>query len=108
MSGRCRRSRRSKKTRRCASSWSERWRRGGEARFRLLEAIRQYARGKLRASDEEAAVCDRHLEHFLRFAEEAEPHTKRAEQLVWFQRLEGEHDNLRAALDWAIRSGDSE
>jgi predicted ATPase/class 3 adenylate cyclase len=83
-------------------------REAAEARYRLLETIRQYARDKLLASGESERIRDRHLEHYLRFAEEAEPHLRTADQLAWLERLETEHDNLRAALAWSVESANAE
>jgi predicted ATPase/class 3 adenylate cyclase len=79
-----------------------------EGRYRLLETVQQYARDKLLASGEPERVRDRHLEYFVQFAEEAEPHLRGAEQLDWLDRVEREHDNLRIALAWALESGKSE
>jgi tetratricopeptide (TPR) repeat protein len=53
------------------------------------------------------STCDRHLAFFLKFAEEAEPKMRDAEQLIWLDRLEREHDNLRSALDWSLRNRES-
>ncbi len=72
-----------------------------EARYRLLETIRQYAREKLAASGESADVRQRHLSFFLQLAERAESQLQRSDQAAWFDRLDVEYDNLRAALDWA-------
>jgi predicted ATPase len=83
-------------------------REAAEARYRLLETIRQYARDKLLASGESERIRDRHLEHYLGFAEEAEPHLRTADQLAWLERLETEHDNLRGALAWSLESADAE
>jgi predicted ATPase/class 3 adenylate cyclase len=79
----------------------------GEIRYRLLETIRQYARGKLFDSEETPRVADRHLDYFLGFAEEAEQHLSGSEQLAWLDRLQNEHDNLRAAIEWS-RAGTAE
>ncbi|HEV2238076.1 MAG TPA: tetratricopeptide repeat protein [Ktedonobacterales bacterium] len=78
-----------------------------EGRFRLLETIRQYARDRLQEAGEAALIRDRHLTCYLRFAEEAEPRLRGHEQLVWLERVETEHDNLRAALAWALEGGTS-
>jgi non-specific serine/threonine protein kinase len=75
----------------------------GQARYRLLEPIRQYARDRLIASGEAGRLAARHLEHFLRLAEQAEPEIQGPQQAAWLDRLELEHDNLRAAFDWAVR-----
>jgi predicted ATPase/class 3 adenylate cyclase len=72
----------------------------GEARYWLLETVRQYARDRLLAGEEAMAVRHRHAEYFLQLAEWIEPQFRGPEQLVWSDRLEGEHDNLRAALTW--------
>jgi predicted ATPase/DNA-binding SARP family transcriptional activator len=79
-----------------------------EGRYRLLETIRQYARDKLLESGEGEYVRDRHLDFFLRFAEEVEPKLRSADQLAWLERVETEHDNLRTALAWSLESGKSE
>jgi predicted ATPase/class 3 adenylate cyclase len=73
----------------------------GEARYRLLETVRQYALERLQEEDGEVLLKSRHLEHFLTWAEQAEPKLHGPEQVMWLQRLEREHDNLRAALDWS-------
>jgi predicted ATPase/class 3 adenylate cyclase len=70
-------------------------------RYRLLETVRQYSRELLMASGESPAVCRRHLEWFVMLAEQAEPQLLGPSQAVWFDRLELEHDNLRAALEWS-------
>ena len=80
-------------------------RRTGE-RFWMLETIGEFARERLAASDDADAIGRRHAEWFLALAEEAEPFLKGAEQAVWLQRLEDEHDNLRASLDWFFDHGD--
>jgi hypothetical protein len=79
-----------------------------EARYRLLETIRQYAREKLVAAREMEAIRDRHLDYFVRVAEAAEPKLRTAEQLEWLDHLETEHDNLRTALAWTLEGGKSE
>jgi predicted ATPase/class 3 adenylate cyclase len=72
-------------------------------RFWMLETIREYATERLEASGEADELRNRHAEHFLALAEEAEPHL-RLDSAEWADRLEREHDNLRAALDWAEAS----
>ncbi|MDQ4126384.1 MAG: LuxR C-terminal-related transcriptional regulator [Actinomycetota bacterium] len=82
--------------------------RGIEARYRLLETIRQYGAEKLEESGEEAGVRWRHADFFLRLAEEAEPELKGSQQVQWVHRLSKEHDNLRAAMRWFLQEGESE
>jgi tetratricopeptide (TPR) repeat protein len=72
----------------------------GEERFHMLETIREYARAQLEASAEENVVAARHLEYFLALAREAQPHLTGEDQGKWIDRLDHEHDNLRAALAW--------
>ena len=73
-----------------------------EARYRMLETIRQYANEKLVESGESNPLRDRHLAHFLALAETAAPHLIRPEQLEWLARLDGDYENLRLALEWAL------
>jgi predicted ATPase/DNA-binding SARP family transcriptional activator len=79
----------------------------GEPRFSMLEIVREYALERLVALGEGDEMRRRHLEHYVAFAEEAEPKLADREQIAWFARLEDEHDNLRAALAYALESGDA-
>jgi predicted ATPase len=74
--------------------------RHGEERFWMLETIREFATARLEASSEAAELRRRHADYFLALAEEAEPHLRGLNPEEWVNRLAGEHDNLRAALDW--------
>lgn len=74
---------------------------GTESRYRLLETIRQYALDRLVESGEAGEVRTRHRDFFLALTERAEPELRGPEQKVWLDRLELEHDNFRAALEWA-------
>jgi predicted ATPase/DNA-binding SARP family transcriptional activator len=77
----------------------------GEAvRYRLLEPIRQYAFDRLREAGEETSIRDRQLAYSSELAEQAEPHIKGADQLLWLKRLDKEHDNFRAALAWSAQT----
>jgi predicted ATPase/DNA-binding SARP family transcriptional activator/DNA-binding CsgD family transcriptional regulator len=82
--------------------------RDGEARYRLLETVRQYGREKLEESGEEDEVRRRHALYFLQLAEEAESELKGHQQVVWLERLETEHDNLRAAMRFLLNTGETE
>lgn len=73
-----------------------------EPRFAILETIREYAAERLAASGQADDIQRRHAEAFLGLAQEAAPRLTGTEQRVWLDRLERDHDNLRAALDWAI------
>ncbi|HXV42097.1 MAG TPA: tetratricopeptide repeat protein [Anaerolineae bacterium] len=81
---------------------------GGEVRYRMLEPIRQYAAQKLPESGEAEQLQERHCQFFLKFAEEMEPKLKGLEQVQALDRLDIEHDNLRAALRWALDQGNAE
>jgi predicted ATPase/class 3 adenylate cyclase len=78
-----------------------------DPRFGMLETIREFAVERLAVSEEEDALRLRHAIHYRSLAEEAEPHLTREDRLDWFTRLDAEHDNLRAVLDWAERSEDA-
>ena len=72
------------------------------SRFRLLETVRQYAREKREQSADDASIRTRHSRYFLALAEEAESKLNAAEQRVSLRRLESEHENLLASLDWSL------
>jgi len=73
-------------------------------RFWMLETIREFAAQRLEASGEADKLRRRHADFFLAKSEEAEPHLADPNSTDWADRLESEHDNLRAALDWFDRS----
>jgi predicted ATPase/DNA-binding SARP family transcriptional activator len=77
----------------------------GLVRYRLLDPIRDYAAAKLAASGDADAVRSRHAEWFLGVAEEADEELHGPDERHWLERLEAAHDNLRAALGWAIDGG---
>ena len=81
---------------------------GGEPRFSMLETIREFAREQLAQAGEEDQLLNRHALEFAHFAEEADAGLRGDDQLLWFERLESEHDNLRAALDSSLAAGDDE
>jgi predicted ATPase/DNA-binding CsgD family transcriptional regulator/transcriptional regulator with XRE-family HTH domain len=79
---------------------------GKETRLVMLETIREYGLEALSASGELEATCRAHALYYLRLAEEAEPELVGPQQLVWLERLEREHDNLRGALWWSLEQGE--
>lgn len=79
-----------------------------QPRYRFLEPIRQYARDKLNETRESNLIQDRHLNYYLRLAEEVEPYLFGAGQQDWKNRLELDHDNLRVALAWSLESNQIE
>jgi len=68
----------------------------------MLETIREYAGKNLAEAGEETTVRDRHLDYFVKLAEEAEPQLFKPDQISWFNRLEADHENLRAAATWSL------
>jgi DNA-binding CsgD family transcriptional regulator/tetratricopeptide (TPR) repeat protein len=80
----------------------------GVVRYRLLDSIRQYALEKLEQSGEVDDVKRAHAEYFLAVAEEIEPQLIGPREAQWFERLQEELDNFRAALSWASVHGKAE
>jgi predicted ATPase len=81
---------------------------GGEPRFGMLHVIREYALEQLEASGEAEALRLAHATCYLTLAEQAEPEFTGSAAGAWLERLEGEHNNLRAALGWAQARGEVE
>jgi predicted ATPase/DNA-binding CsgD family transcriptional regulator len=77
---------------------------GSEARYALLETIRQYAQEKLIASGESSLIRDRHLQYYFPLIEETAPKLTGPYQQLWFNWFESEYDNIRDALAWALES----
>jgi len=77
-----------------------------EPRFLMLQTIRDFASERLEES-EAHLVRDRHLKAFIALADQAQPHLFGPRRKEWLDRLEEDHDNFRAALDWAVVSGDA-
>ena len=76
----------------------------GESRFQYLESVRQYAMEKLLESGDGANARHRHLAHFMEVSRRAQEKFGTAQRLIWVNRLELEHDNIRSALGWALES----
>lgn len=79
-----------------------------EGRFSMLETIREYALEQLDARGERQEIARRHADLFFGIAEEAEPHLESKDAPEWLERLEKDHDNLRAALNFLADQGDAE
>ncbi len=75
---------------------------GQEARYRMLETIRQYASERLLKAGEGEQIRGQHLDFFLQWTERAELEVRGPHQLKWLDQLEAEHDNLRVALEWGL------
>ena len=71
-------------------------------RYGLHALIRQCALEKLRNSGFFEETCHQHLAHFVSVGREAHQGLRSAQQVEWFNRIEQEHNNIRAALEWAF------
>jgi len=80
----------------------------GDRRLLMLETIREYGWERLVTSGELEEARQAHAAYYLQLAQEAEAHLFGAEQGQWFDRLERESDNLRAALSWVMEQAGSE
>jgi len=79
----------------------------GEPRFGMLETIREYALERLEESGEAHEIRWQHAEFYLALCEEAGLYLHAPQHLTWLERLEAEHDNIRASLRWLIAQGDA-
>ncbi|MGE5263480.1 MAG: tetratricopeptide repeat protein, partial [Acidobacteriota bacterium] len=82
-------------------------RRTEDDRYDLHDIVRQYARGRLIESGEFDRVGREHAEFFLCFAQDAEPKLYGPAQVAWLDRLEKDHSNLGAALEWLLSRDDT-
>jgi predicted ATPase/DNA-binding XRE family transcriptional regulator len=80
---------------------------GDEPRFSLLETVREYALNRLVESGEDAAVRAQHAQYYLRLAETAQPQLRTREARAWLDRLDADHANLLAAIDWGEATADA-
>jgi predicted ATPase/DNA-binding XRE family transcriptional regulator len=80
----------------------------GGNRYRMLETIRQYGEEKLGEAKARNAIHTQHRDWYLALAEKADIELKGHAQLAWLKRLEVEHDNLRAALEWSFVQEDGQ
>ncbi|HEX2266611.1 MAG TPA: adenylate/guanylate cyclase domain-containing protein, partial [Actinomycetota bacterium] len=80
----------------------------GEVRFDMLQTVREFGHERLDEEDDAAASHRRHALHFLELAETSEPKLRGPQSEQTLELLELEHDNLRAALTWAITNEQGE
>lgn len=76
-----------------------------QTRYHLLETIREFGKGKLSEAGELTDILNRHLAHFAEYAEESESHLDGLDQARWILITEKEHNNFRAAIDYALSPG---
>lgn len=81
---------------------------GGEPRSTVLETIGEFAREQLEVSGEALEMRSRHRASFRRLAEDAVRHSDSPQRETWFDALEAELDNLRAAVDRSVADGHPE
>src|SRR5438477_202162 len=79
-----------------------------EPRFLMLQTIRDFATERLEESGEAPLIRDRHLKAFIALAQQAQPHLYGPQRKEWLDRLEEDHDNFRAALEWAVTSSNAQ
>jgi predicted ATPase/class 3 adenylate cyclase len=82
--------------------------REGATRYRMLETIRQYAQERLEAAGEADRLRNRHADHFADFAARAGDGLRGRDEAAWTERFDAELDNVRAAVSWAIGTGDAD
>jgi predicted ATPase/class 3 adenylate cyclase len=80
----------------------------GRLRFRMLHVIQEFALERLTESGEAAAIGRRHLETYAAYVESVAPELLGRDRRMWLDLLEQDQDNLRAALDWAVESGEAD
>jgi predicted ATPase/class 3 adenylate cyclase len=78
-----------------------------EPRFLMLQTIRDFTTERLEESGEAHLIRDRHVKAFIALAQQAQPHLFGPRRKEWLDRLEEDHDNFRAALDWTAASTDA-
>lgn len=78
-----------------------------QRRYDLHELVRQYAFERLEIAGQTEQTRNHHLRYFVALAEQAALHFTGAEEGRWMLRLEAEHANLRAALEWALHQCDA-
>ena len=78
-----------------------------EPRFFMLQTIREFGQERLTESPDSGEIGRAHALAFLELAERAQPYLAGPDQKSWLDRLEEDHDNLRAALDWFVANGES-
>ena len=80
----------------------------GAARYRLLEVIRQFGWEKLEVRGEAIILSRRHRDWYLKLVEQTEQELTGKHQGAWLDRLEAEHENVRAALGWSLEQQEGE
>lgn len=80
----------------------------GESRYRLLDLVREYAVERAGAAGDHGLLRQKHAHYFLSLAERAEPELRGSRQREWHERLLADEGNFRAAVTWALETGQVE
>ena len=78
-----------------------------DARYDMLDTVREYAAVRLTDAGETDEIERRHALHYLTLAEVAEPHLVRTGHHAWFQRLDADRGNLRRGMAWTLEQQDT-
>jgi predicted ATPase/DNA-binding XRE family transcriptional regulator len=78
-----------------------------EARYDMLDVVKEYAARRLLDAHESEEFARRHALHYLKLAEDAEPNLVRVGHEIWFERLHVQRGNLRSGMAWTIESGEA-
>ena len=79
----------------------------GQKRLIMLETLREYGLEALAGNEELETVRQTHAAYYLGLVEQADPEWEGPKQAVWSERLEQEHDNVRAAMGWSLERGET-
>jgi predicted ATPase/DNA-binding XRE family transcriptional regulator len=79
-------------------------RRRGVARYYMLAVIGEFAADRLLAAGKTEEAANRHAQYYTSLVDEAERELRGPNQADWLERLDGELDNLRAAMAWTLQT----
>ncbi len=79
----------------------------GETRYTMLESLWDYGDEKLLFHREALVYRKKHLDHFMRWVEAAEPGLYGADQQSWLERIGYEHYNITTALRFSAESSET-
>ncbi len=80
----------------------------GYPRLRMLHVIREFGMTRLDESGEGESLRHRHAAAYATYVESAAPELLRKDRKMWLDLIEHDHDNIRAALEWAIAAGETD
>jgi len=80
----------------------------GRSRFTMLVTIQRFALNRMQATELETTARQGHLNYFVELAEQGDKQARGPSVVEWADRIESEHNNFRAALEWSVSNQDSE